>query len=181
MIEEEKTYYGPNDNSRRLGRVVHEVAHLWPQVVLPVLCLLSWESALTVWGRGKREERVGSVVVVVVDGGGVGRWSWCYGWCWCDVMFNIHHVMCWGWAEMTSKENNSNKDEKSPFLGWKMSLNIHENSSIRCWLDSWIQTVILDEKHPRPNVWNSYHFQRWKIIPSISATHGMLFHLTNLT
>jgi hypothetical protein len=48
-----KTYYGPNDDSRRLGRVVHEVARLWPQVVLPVLCLLSWELALKALGPSK--------------------------------------------------------------------------------------------------------------------------------
>ena len=117
-----KTYYGPNDDSCHLGRIVHKVAHLWPQVVLPVLCLLLWESALTVWGCGKREERVGSIIVV--NGGGVGRWSWCYGWCWCDVMFNIHHVMCRGWAENYLWVNNYNTNEKSPFLGWKKKLNI---------------------------------------------------------
>ena len=70
-----KTYYGPNDDSHHLGHVVHKVAHLWPQVVLLVLCLLLWESVLMVWGRGKREERVGNVIV----DGGVGRRSWCYG------------------------------------------------------------------------------------------------------
>jgi hypothetical protein len=52
IIEHEKrkkkTYCGPNDDSRRLGRVVREVARLWPRVVLLVLCLVSWESELMV-------------------------------------------------------------------------------------------------------------------------------------
>ena len=70
-----KTYYGPNDDSRHLGRVVHEVARLWSQVVLLVLCLLLWESALVVLGsweeRGERGEHrrhqwwwCGEVVIV---------------------------------------------------------------------------------------------------------------------
>ena len=70
-----KTYYGQNDDSHRLGCIVREVAHLWPQVVLLVLCLLLWESVLMVWGHGKREERVGNIIV----DGGVGRRSWYYG------------------------------------------------------------------------------------------------------
>ena len=125
-----KTYYGPNDDSCHLGRVVHKVAHLWPQVVLPALYLLSWDSALMAFGsweeRGERGEHhccwwwwCGEVVVVRWDGGIVKGG---YGWCWCDMMFNIHHVMCWGWAENDLWVNNYNTDEKSPFLGWKFNI-----------------------------------------------------------
>jgi len=60
---------------------------------------------------------VGRVVVVGREG---GWWRHCQQW-WLMLMlmFNIHHVMCWGWAEMTLQVNNYSTDEKSPFLGWK--------------------------------------------------------------
>jgi hypothetical protein len=66
--KKKKTYCGPNDDSRRLGRVVREVARLWPRAVL---CLLSWELVLTELGWW--EEGGGRGGVVVVDGGGEGN------------------------------------------------------------------------------------------------------------
>ena len=49
--KKKKTYYGPNDNNRRLGHIVRELAHLWKRVVL-----------------------LGFVCVVVIVG--VGRCGW---------------------------------------------------------------------------------------------------------
>ena len=49
--KKKKTYYGPNDTNRHLGRIVRELARLWKQVVL-----------------------LGFVCVVVIVG--VGRCGW---------------------------------------------------------------------------------------------------------
>jgi hypothetical protein len=66
--KKKKTYCGPNNNLRRLGHVVHKVAHLWPWTVL---CLLLWESMLMELGWW--EEGGGRGGVVIIDGGGEGN------------------------------------------------------------------------------------------------------------
>ena len=63
------------------------------------------------------------------------------------IIVDWTHVMWWveGGLKWLVRKTILTK-VKNP-LSWneKMSLNIHENSSIRCWLDGWIQTVILDK------------------------------------